>query len=61
MVTLPSHYHRHFTSNFKLDEIETVTGNQQQICIGNLNRSLTETIVIQKNEPFGFFVLEQNK
>ena len=47
-VTLPEHYHGYFTSKFKLDEIETVTSKQQRIWIGILNRSLTETILIQK-------------
>ena len=35
-----------------------ITGNQQRIWIGILNRSLADNIVIKKNKPFGFFMLE---
>ena len=47
-VTLPEDNHVYFTLKFELDEIETVTSKQQRIWIGILNRSLTETILIQK-------------
>ena len=57
-VTLPKNYHGYFTSKFRSDEIETITGNQQRIWIGILNRSLTDMMIIKKNKPFGFFVLE---
>ena len=57
-VNLPENYRGYITSKFRQDKIEAVTDNQQRIWIGILNRSLTEAIVIQKNRPFGFFVLE---
>ena len=57
-VILPKHYQGHFTSKFRSDEIESITGNQQRIWKGILNRSLTDNIVTKKNKPFGFFVLE---
>ena len=57
-VNLPENYRDYITSKFRHDKIEAVTDNQQRIWIGILNRSLTEAIVIQKNRPFGFFVLE---
>ena len=60
-VTLPEHFHGYFTSKFKLDETETVTSKQQRNWIGILNRSLTETILIQKKQTFWIFVLEPNK
>ena len=56
-ITLPRNYCGYFTSKFRSDEIETITGNQQRIWIGILNRFLTEDIVMKKNKPFGFFVL----
>ena len=49
-VILPKNYQRHFTSEFKTDEIELVTGEQEQIWIGILNRSLTETVIIIKKQ-----------
>ena len=58
-VTLPEHNHVYFTLKFELDEIETVTSKQQRIWVGILNRSLTETILIQKKkQTFWIFVLE---
>ena len=47
-VILPKHYHRYFTSKFKTDKIEEISGDQQRIWIGTLNRSLTEEIIIKK-------------
>ena len=47
----------YFTSKFRSDQIKTITGNQQRIWRGSLNRFLTKDTVI-KNKPFGFFVLE---
>ena len=44
--------------NSKQMKIEQVCGNKQRICIGILNRSLTEEIVIKKKSAFIFFVLE---
>ena len=38
-----------------------ITGNQQRIWIGILNRSLADNIVIKKNKPFGFFMLESKE
>ena len=55
---LPKHYEGYFTSKFRSDEIKSITGNQQRIWIGILNRSLTGSIVMKKNKPFGFFGLE---
>ena len=60
-VILPEHYPGYFTSKFKLDKIETVTGNQQRIWIGNLNRSLTETTVIQKTDLLYFLCWNKTK
>ena len=57
-VILPKHHQGYFTSKFRSDEIESITGNQQRIWKGILNRSLTDNIVTKKNKPFGFFVLE---
>ena len=57
-VILPKSCQRYFTSKFITDEIELVTGEQEQIRIGILNRSLTGTVIIKKNKPFGFFILE---
>ena len=37
-VTLPKNYHGYFTSKFRSDEIETITGNQQRIWIGILKK-----------------------
>ena len=47
----------YFTSKFRSDQIKTITGNQQRIWRGSLNRFLTKDTVI-KNKPFGFFVSE---
>ena len=54
-VTLPKNSCRYFTSKFKTDEIEQVCGDTQQIWIGNLNRSLTEEIVIKKQTIWFFY------
>ena len=47
IITLSRNYCGYFTSNFRSDEIKTITGNQQRIWIGILNRSLTDDIVIK--------------
>ena len=57
-IRLPKICYGYFTSKFRSDKIETITGNQQRIWIGILNRSLTDMMIIKKNKPFGFFVLE---
>ena len=57
-VILPKHFQGYFTSKFKTDKIEQVYGHEQQIWIGILNRFLTNEIIIKKDKPYGFFVLE---
>ena len=57
-VILPENSCGYFTSKFKIDEIEQISGDIQRIWIEILNRSFTEEIVIKKSRPFGFFVLE---
>ena len=53
-VILPKHYQGYFTSKFRSDEIEPITGNQQRIWIGILNRSLTDNIVIKTTSHLDF-------
>ena len=57
-VTLPKHFQGHYTSKFKIDEIEQMCGHEQRVWIGILSRSLTNEIIVKKDKPFGFFVLE---
>ena len=40
------------------DEIETIAGHRERIWIGILSGSLSENILIHRNKPFGFFVIE---
>ena len=54
---LPKNCQRYFTSKFITDEIELVTGEQEQIWIGILNRSLTETVIIKKKQAIWIFHL----
>ena len=58
MVTLPNKHRGYFTSIFRQDEAETITDHCQRISVGILNKHLSESIVIQKNRPPGFFVIE---
>ena len=60
-VTLPKEHRGCFTSRFRRDEIETITGHLERIWIVILNRSLLESIVIYKNKPFGFCDLTRHK
>ena len=57
-VTLPKHFQGHYTSKFKIDEIEQMCGHEQRVWIGILSRSLTNEVIVKKDKPFGFFVLE---
>ena len=57
-VTLPKHFQGYFTSKVKTDEIEQVWGHEQRIWIGILSRFLTNEIIIKKDKPVVFFVLE---
>ena len=58
-VTLPKEHKDYFTSEFRHDEIETITDLQQRIWIGILNKSLSENIKIHKSKRFGFLYLNQ--
>ena len=49
-VTLPKYFQGHYSSKFKIDEIEQICGHEQRIWIGILSRSLTNEII--------FYVLE---
>ena len=53
-VILPKNYHRYFTSKFKTDEIEAISGDQKRIWIGILNRSLTVEIIKKKKNLWIF-------
>lgn len=55
---MPKSYDGYFTSKFKTDEIEAISSDPQRIWIRILNRSLSEEIIIKKNKPFGFSILE---
>ena len=57
-VTLPKHFQGHYTSKFKIDEIEQMCGHEQRVWIEILSRSLTNEVIVKKDKPFGFFVLE---
>lgn len=59
MVTLPKDSYGYFTSKYKTVETEQISSNTQRICIGVINKLLTEDIVIKKDKAFGgFFALE---
>ena len=53
-VILPKNSCEYFFSKFKTYEIEQVCGNIQQNCIGILNRSLIQSIVIKKTDRLVF-------
>ena len=57
-VTLPKEHRGYFTSKFRYDETETIANQHQRTWVGTLDRSLSENIVIHKNKPFGFCVIE---
>ena len=48
----------YFILKFRHGEIESITKQHQKIWVGILNRFFSENIVIHKNKPFGFFVIE---
>ena len=58
VVNLPNKHRGYFTSIFKQEEAETITDHCQRISVGILNKHLSKSIVIQKNRPHGFFVIE---
>ena len=53
-VILPKNSCEYLFSKFKTYEIEQVCGNIQQNCIGILNRSLIQSIVIKKTDHLVF-------
>ena len=57
-VIFPKGSRGHLISKLKTDEIEQISSNIQRIWIGILNRSLTEEMVIKKDKPLGFFILD---
>ena len=49
-VTLPKEHRGYFTSRFRRDEIETITGHLERIWIVILNRSLLEIRILWFNQ-----------
>ena len=60
-LTLPKNSCGYFTSKFKQMKIEQVCGNKQRICIGILNRSLTEEVVIKKKISIHIFCFRNKR
>ena len=57
VVNLSKAHKDYFTSIFKRDDIEAISGNTQRIWIGILNTHFSGSIVIEKNRPLGFFAI----
>ena len=58
ILILPQGSHGFVTSKFRGDEIHQINAKKQRLWIEILNKSYEKNLVVEKNSPIGFVIIE---